>query len=271
MSQIALLKKFKLKDFNLGYVKLSDGTAIILRAAIVDIKPHQTPSGVEFNVLTTGEISVYPSDSALNEVKDKPLIEPGKTPLDGWTLIDIVEKQSAYEEVEYPLNEKEKYIIKAEIDPLLVAKNIKYRTIQKEPIYAVKWITKTSWKRADDAKTFAQLSSLREIYNAVTAQDAMEILRKYMNDDAIGIIEDEVDIRKLSAFILWFEKLFGDIIHIVKMFPFPDVESEKLAFIEIDLDCDKEMGLKLSKAIKAYINSEGFNDISRKVALICQK
>jgi len=115
------------------------------------------------------------------------------------------------------------------------------------------------------------LTSLREIYNAITIQDAVDILRKYLNEDAIEIIKDEVEIRKLSAFILWFEDTFGDIIHIVKMFPFPDVESEKLAFIEIDLNCDKNTGLKLSKMIKAYMNSEGFNDLSRKVTLICQK
>ena len=116
-----------------------------------------------------------------------------------------------------------------------------------------------------------RLTFLREIFNVMTIQDAIDILRKYLNEDAIEIIKDEVDIRKLSAFILWFEDLFGDIIHIVKMFPFPDIESEKLAFIEIDLDCDKVTGLKLSKVIKAYMNSEGFNDISRKVALICQR
>jgi len=116
-----------------------------------------------------------------------------------------------------------------------------------------------------------RLMSLREIYNAITIQEAMDILRKYLSEDAIEIIKDEVDIRKLSAFILWFEDQFCDIIHIVKMFPFPDVESEKLAFVEIDLDCDKKTGLKMSKVIKAYMNSEGFNDLSRKVALICQR
>lgn len=115
------------------------------------------------------------------------------------------------------------------------------------------------------------LTSLREIYNAITIQDAVDILRKYLSEDAIEIIKDEVDIRKLSAFILWFEDLFGDIIHIAKMFPFSDVESEKLAFVEIDLDCDKNTGLKLSKVIKAYMNNEGFNDLSRKVALICRR
>jgi len=149
MSQVISLNKFKLKDFSLGYVKLSDGTTIILRAAVVDVKPLQIPSPFEpeFNVIIAGGVSAYPSDSALNEVKDKPLIEPSKMPSDGWTLIDIVEKQSAYEEIEYFLNEKEKYTIRAEIEPILVAKNSNYRTIQNEPLYFVRWVNKVSWKR----------------------------------------------------------------------------------------------------------------------------
>jgi len=114
-------------------------------------------------------------------------------------------------------------------------------------------------------------TNLREIYNEISIRDAITILKKHLSDDVIEIIEDEVNIRKLAAFILWFESLLGDIIHIVEIFPFPDFESEKLAFIEIDLDCEEKISLKLSKPIKAYMNSEGFNDISRKVALICQK
>ena len=139
--------KFTLKNFKLDYVRLSDGTSIILRVAIVDIKPLQTPFGVEFNVLTTGGISVYPSDSVLNEVKDKPLVEPDKTPSDGWTLVEIIEKQPAHEEVEYHLNEK--YIIKAEIEPLMVVKNIKYKNIQEQPIYIVRWAKKLSWEKVE--------------------------------------------------------------------------------------------------------------------------
>ena len=125
-------------------------------------------------------------------------------------------------------------------------------------------------KREDAAPSYT-ITSLREIYEVISLKDAIDILRKYLSDDVIEIIKDEVDIRKLGAFILWFESLINDIIHIIDMFPFDDIESERLAFIEIDLDCGKRTGLKLSIPIKAYMNSEGFNDISRKVALICQK
>jgi len=125
--------------------------------------------------------------------------------------------------------------------------------------------------KKEEGALFCGITSLREIYEVISLEDAMTILRKHLSEEVIEGIKDEVDIRKLGAFILWFESLFGDIIHIIDMFPFDDIESGRLAFIEIDLDCNKKMGLKLSIPIKAYMNSEGFNDISRKVALICQK
>lgn len=140
---------FTLKNFKLGYVRLSDGTSIILRVAIVDIRPLQTPSpfGVEFNVITVSGISVHPSGSVLNEVKDRPTIEPNKTPSDGWTLVNVTEKQSAYEEVEYLFNEK--YTIRAEVEPLMAVKNTKYKSVQEQPIYIVRSARKISWKKVE--------------------------------------------------------------------------------------------------------------------------
>jgi len=144
-----LSDKFTLKNFKLGYVRLSDGTSIILRVAIVDIRPLQTPSpfGVEFNVITVSGISVHPSQSVLNEVKDRPTVEPNKTPLDGWTLVNVTEKQPAYEEVEYLLNEK--YIIRAEVEPLMAVKNVKYKSVQEQPIYIVRSAKKISWIKVE--------------------------------------------------------------------------------------------------------------------------
>jgi len=141
--------KFTLKNFKLGYVRLSDGTNIILRVAVIDIKPLQTssPFGVEFNVITVSGISVYPSESVLNEVKDRTIIEPNKTPSDGWTLVNVTEKQPAYEEVEYLFNEK--YIIRAEVEPLMVVKNTKYKSMQEQPIYIVRYAKKISWKKVE--------------------------------------------------------------------------------------------------------------------------
>ena len=50
MSQLTSLNKFKLKDFNLGYGKLQDGITIILRAAVVDIKPLTITPPLESNL-----------------------------------------------------------------------------------------------------------------------------------------------------------------------------------------------------------------------------
>lgn len=125
-------------------------------------------------------------------------------------------------------------------------------------------------KKEEGALSY-DIISLRGIYEMISLEYAMITLRKHLSEDIIEGIKDEIDIRKLGAFILWFESLFGDTIHIIEIFPFPDIESGKLAFIEIDLDCDEKISLKLSKAIKAYMNQEGFENLSGKVALICQK
>jgi len=146
MSQL-LLDRLKVKDYKRGYVKLSDDSIAILRVSIVDVKPLQTP--LQFDVITVGGISVIPSEDARNEVKDKPLAEPGKLPTGGWSLLDIVEKQSAYEEVEYITDTKEKYLIRAEMEPLIASKNSNYRNQKGEPIYIINAVTKTSWKKVE--------------------------------------------------------------------------------------------------------------------------
>jgi len=128
-----------------------------------------------------------------------------------------------------------------------------------------------SIKQREEGVLSYGIMSLRGIYEIISLECAIDILRKHLSEDIIEGIKEEIDIRKLGAFILWFESLFGDTIHIIEIFPFPDIESGKLAFIEIDLDCDEKISLKLSKAIKAYMNQEGFENLSGKVALICQK
>jgi len=146
MSQL-LLDKLKVKDYKRGYVKLSDDSIAILRISIVDVKPIQTP--LQFDVITIGGISVIPSEDARKEVKDKPLAEPGKLPTGGWSLLDIVEKQSAYEEVEYITDTNEKYLIRAEMEPLMASKNSNYRNQKGEPIYIINAVTKTSWRKVE--------------------------------------------------------------------------------------------------------------------------
>jgi len=152
MSQLLdLLERFKVKDYRRGYVKLYDNSIAIMRVAIINVKPLEGPSlyEVQFEVAPASGIVILPSQEVINEVKDKPTIEPGKIPTDGWTLVEIVEKQSAYEEVEYTLNEKEKYIIRAEMEALMASKNTNYRTIKGEPIYNIGSAVKITWKKGE--------------------------------------------------------------------------------------------------------------------------
>ena len=112
--------------------------------------------------------------------------------------------------------------------------------------------------------------SLREIYDLITEQDAINTLRKYTSYDMIEMIKEEIDIRKLGAFISWFEKQYEDI-HIIDIYPVYDVdETGDFIFVEIDLYCDENGNLELSKEVKAYMREQGFTDLAGHVALICK-
>ena len=94
---IDVVDRLRFKDSRLGYVKVSDGSVIILRVAVVDVRIREeaSPFGAEFDVNAAGGMAVYPSESALDEVRDKPVLEPGKTIGEGWTRMEIIEKAPA--------------------------------------------------------------------------------------------------------------------------------------------------------------------------------
>ncbi len=69
---IGVQENLSFKNSTRGYVKVSDGSLIFLRVAIINAIPLQSSFGVEFNVNFIVGISSHPSESALNEVKDKP-------------------------------------------------------------------------------------------------------------------------------------------------------------------------------------------------------
>jgi len=144
-----IIDKLKFKDSKLGYVKVSDGSVIILRVAIVDVivREEASPFGVEFNINATGGIAVRPSQNALDEVKDKPILEPGKTVSDGWIRVDIVDKAHPYEEVIYSDEKIGKYLVRVEIEPVMVSKNTLFKTIEGMPLYVVRWLPKITWDK----------------------------------------------------------------------------------------------------------------------------
>ena len=142
-----VLAKLRFKDSKLGYVKVSDGSLIVLRVAVVDVRVREeaSPLVVEFDVNVTTGISVYPSEGALDEVRDRPVVEPGKTPNEGWVRVDIVEREPAYEEVVYSDGRVGRYLVRVEVEPLMVSKNAQFKTVQGSPLYFVRWVPKVSW------------------------------------------------------------------------------------------------------------------------------
>jgi len=147
-----IIDKLRFKDSRLGYVKVSDDSVIILRVAVVDVRVREeaSPFGVEFDVNATGGISVYPSKKALDEVKDEPVVEPGKIPSEGWVRVDIVEREPAYEEVIYNDDRAGRYLIRVEIEPIMVSKNTRFKTLQGLPLYFVRWVPKITWSEIQE-------------------------------------------------------------------------------------------------------------------------
>jgi len=147
-----IVNRLRFRDSRLGYVKVNDGSIIILRVAVVDVRVREeaSPFGVEFDVNATGGISVYPSKKALDEVKDKPVVEPGKIPSEGWVRVDIVEREPAYEEVIYNDDRAGRYLIRVEIEPIMVSKNTRFKTLQGLPLYFVRWVPKITWSEIQE-------------------------------------------------------------------------------------------------------------------------
>jgi hypothetical protein len=132
----------------LGYVKTDDGSLIIVRVAIIDVKPtgRRGPFGLEFNVDFTVGVAVRPSTKVREEIKDKPLVEPGKTVEEGWIEVEILEKSNAYEEVIYREEAMGEYSIRIEVEPLMVARNTLYKVSDDIPYYTVRWAPKVLYK-----------------------------------------------------------------------------------------------------------------------------
>ncbi|MFP3203074.1 MAG: hypothetical protein RXR43_12895 [Sulfolobus sp.] len=142
-----LLNNLSFRNSVRGYVKVSDGSIIILRGAIVDVIPSHHL--LVFNVNFIVGISLRPSEGALNEVKDKPILEPGKQVNEGWIELEIDDKVSAYEEVIYKDAKIGEYLIRLEIEPIMASKNTQFK-MRQGPLYALRWTPKISWHKTDE-------------------------------------------------------------------------------------------------------------------------
>jgi hypothetical protein len=131
----------------LGFITVSDGTILKLKISIVDIKEagFSPFGGINFDVKAIGGVSTYTVPEELKKaVADKP-IAPPEPPLDGWEILEIKEQKPAVIE-EVVDASKGKYAVRVVSDAVMVARNMKYRTLLSEPVYWVSWVFKISWK-----------------------------------------------------------------------------------------------------------------------------
>lgn len=130
-----------------GLVRLSDGTVLKLRVFIVDIKEagFSPYGGVNFDVSIVGGVSTQNVPEELKKaVASKPLAPP-QLPTDGWEIVDIVEFRPAVVEENFK-SSKGEFMIRVVAEPVMVSRNMNYRSIHNEPIYSVSWVAKISWR-----------------------------------------------------------------------------------------------------------------------------
>ena len=131
-----------------GVIKLSDGTKLRLRIAIVNAREKGISpfGGVDIAVKVIGGIAtIEVPDEIRRLVIDKPLVSGPFPPRDGWQIIDIKDFEPAYEEKEIETS-KGNFLVKVQAEPVMAARNINYKTELDEPIYWVNWVYKVSWK-----------------------------------------------------------------------------------------------------------------------------
>jgi len=147
--------RLKFRSSELGYVRVEDGSILVLRVALVDVRERRIPSpfGVEFDVNFNVGLAVYPSEESLREVEGKPILESGRVASEGWAPVKIVEKASAYEEAIYVGEDGRQYLVRVEVEPIMVSKNAMYRAAQGTPLYAVRWVPKVTWYEAKTGYT----------------------------------------------------------------------------------------------------------------------
>jgi len=146
---VSLVAILNVKRFEFGRIVLSDGAVLVSRVAIVDVKKagdFPPFGGVNLTVKAVGGISLLEVPKELMDiVADKPVVPPDALPSDGWEYVEIKEQKPAFEEVEAEIDNR-KYWVYVEIEPLMSARNLKYRSSVGEPFYIVNWVNKVKWK-----------------------------------------------------------------------------------------------------------------------------
>jgi len=130
-----------------GYVKLDDGTELVVRVVIGMIDElERTPVGLSLGVGHQVIISASSPPSLKEKVKDKPY--PAQREhlkrLDIWYEVKILKVKKALEEVIYTGSDGRKYKVLIEIEPTIVSRTLEYKDGRGNPIYHVRWGTRTT-------------------------------------------------------------------------------------------------------------------------------
>lgn len=152
MPGIESVIKYRVLESKPGVATLSDGSIIVIRAAVIDVRHverESSPFRLEFDADFTVGISLRPSDTAMREVSDRPVAQSPSEVREGWTDVEIVDAIPAREEILYLGLEEAKYIVTLEVEPLMAAKNTLYRTLRGTPLYVVRWVPKLRWRKAE--------------------------------------------------------------------------------------------------------------------------
>jgi len=135
-----------------GRVELSDGAVLLLKVMVVHVKEagFSPFGGVNFDVKAVADITVGSVPDELKEkVRDRPVYylwqEP---PRDGWELVDIKGQEPAV--IETTVNTSRGiFSVRVVAEVVMVARNLNYRSLTGEPVYAASWVYKISWRPAE--------------------------------------------------------------------------------------------------------------------------
>ncbi|MGC9113153.1 hypothetical protein [Acidilobus sp.] len=133
-----------------GIVKLSDGSTLLLKVFIVDIRElggFSPFAGVNLVVNVTVGITVKEVPKELSKrVQDKPVVDL-TVPQDGWEMVEIDRDHSRPAVVETEFNSsKGPLLVRAEVEAVMAARNLNYRDRLGEPLYFISWVYKVSWR-----------------------------------------------------------------------------------------------------------------------------
>ena len=64
-------------------------------------------------------------------------------------MLEILDKKSAVEEIEYSDEEHGKYLVRVELDSMMASINTEVKTIRGEPLYVVRWAPRVTWRKLE--------------------------------------------------------------------------------------------------------------------------